>query len=279
MHAIWIGAPNCVANGRNSYLIVLFVSAAQRKVDRRDAVENAAAMIPHYFLYEEAASEVEPSFLHIEPIPVRSGRHNWTIRTHTHPGHHQILVISKGGGAIEVEGERWELKPPALVIIPALTIHAIRFKPGTDGYAITVAPPFLQSALDDDPELVDGFHSPARFLPHQIGDDIDLVGLVASLEHEVVWSAPGRRAAIKAYLQLLAVAVQRLREQERARPIALARDAETVMRFRELVEQQYRDHIPLDVYVRKLGVTTARLNACCRVTTGRSSLALILIAC
>lgn len=232
-------------------------------------------MIPHYFLYEEDAAKVEPAFLHIEPIPVRSGRHNWTIQTHTHPDHHQILAISKGGGTIEVEGEVWALTPPSLVIIPALTVHAIRFKPGTDGYVITVAPPFLQSALDDDPELVGSFHAPARFLPPQIGDDIDLIGLFASLEHEFVWSAPGRRTVIKAYLQLLAVAARRLLEQERARPVSLARDANTVMRFRELVEQHYRNHPPLDFYSRNLGMTTARLNACCRIATGRPSLALI----
>ncbi len=232
-------------------------------------------MIPHYFLYEEAAPKVEPSFLHIEPIPVRSGRHNWTIRTHTHPDHHQILVISKGGGAIEVEGVSWELSPPSLVIIPALTIHAICFKPNTDGYVITVAPSFLQSALDDDADLVEGFRIPVRFLPQQIGSDIDLGGLFASLEHEFVWSAPGRRTAIKAYLQLLAVTVRRLVEQERDRPMSSARDAGTVMRFRELVERHYRNHPPLDFYAHKLGVTAARLNACCRVTTGKSSLALI----
>jgi AraC family transcriptional regulator, transcriptional activator of pobA len=232
-------------------------------------------VIPHYFLYEETAPKVECSFLHIEPIPVRSGQHNWTIRTHTHPDHHQILVISKGGGTIEVEGNRWELSPPALVIIPALTIHAIRFRPDTDGYVITVAPPFLQSALDGDPDLVDGFRVPVRFLPQQIGDDIDLVGLFASLEHEFVWSAPGRRTAIKAYLQLLAVAVRRLLEQKRVRPVSSAREADIVMRFRELVEKHYRSHPPLDFYARNLGLTTARLNACCRITTGKSSLALI----
>lgn len=47
------------------------------------------------------------------------------------------------------------------------------------------------------------------------------------------------------------------------------------MRFRELLEQNYRNHPPLDFYARKLGVTTARLNACCRIATGRSPLALI----
>ena len=148
-------------------------------------------------------------------------------------------------------------------------------KPGTDGYVITVAPPFLQSALDDDPDLVDAFRVPVHFLPPQIGDDIDLVGLFVSLEHEFVWSAPGRRAAIKAYLQLIAVAVRRLLEQDRVRPVLSARDADTVMRFRELVEKHYRSHPPLDFYARKLGVTTARLNTCCRVTTAKSSLSLI----
>ncbi|OAF14762.1 helix-turn-helix domain-containing protein [Bradyrhizobium neotropicale] len=138
-----------------------------------------------------------------------------------------------------------------------------------------MAPPFLQSALDNDADLVEGFRIPVRFLPQQIGGDIDLVDLFASLEHEFVWSAPGRRTAIKAYLQLLAVTVRRLLEQERARPVSTARDADTVMRFRELVERHYRNHPPLDFYARKLGVTAARLNACCRATTGKSSLALI----
>jgi AraC family transcriptional activator of pobA len=232
-------------------------------------------MIPHYFLYEETASEIEPSFLHIEPIPVRSGRHNWTIRTHAHPDHHQILAISKGGGTIEIEGEDWDLTPPALVVVPALTIHAIRFKRDTNGYVITVAPPFLHSALDGDAELLDGFRTPSRFLAEHLGEDIDLVGLFAALEHEFVWAAPGRRAAVKAYLQLIAVAIARLLGQERARPVSTAREAETVMRFRELLEKHYRRHPPLSFFARSLGVTTARLNACCRATTGKSSLTLI----
>lgn len=184
-------------------------------------------------------------------------------------------MISKGGGAIDVEGMSWEVSPPALVILPALTIHAIRFKPGTDGYVITIAPPFLRSALDDDPDLVDGFRTPVRFLSKQIGDYVNLAALFASLAHEFVWSAPGRRTAIKAYLQLLAVIVRRLLDQERARPVAIARNADIVIRFREMIEKHYRSHPPLEFYARKIGVTTARLNTCCRVATGKSSLTLI----
>ncbi len=232
-------------------------------------------MIPHYFLYEETPPELEPSFLHIEAIRVRSSRHDWTIEPHAHPDHHQILVIDKGGGTIEVEGEEWDLSPTALVIVPALTVHAFRFKRDTNGYVITVAPSFLHSAFTDDPDILSGFLGPSRFLQDQLGDDIDLVEVFASLEREFVWAAPGRRAAIKAYLQLIAVTISRLRGKERHHPVSSTRDTDTVIRFRELLERNYRNHPPLAFFARKLGVTTARLNASCRAVAGKSSLALI----
>jgi AraC family transcriptional activator of pobA len=236
---------------------------------------GTSLMIPHYFLYEEPASEIEPSFLHIEAIPVRSSRHDWTIQPHSHPDHHQILILDKGGGTIEVEGEEWDLSPMALVVVPALTVHAFRFKRDTNGYVITVAPSFLRSTFHDDPDLLSGFLAPSRFLQNQLGEDIDLVEVFASLQREFVWAAPGRRAAIKAYLQLIAVTISRLHGKYSHHPVSATRVADTVIRFRELVEGKYRNHPPLKFLARKLGVTTARLNACCRAVTGKSSLALI----
>jgi AraC family transcriptional activator of pobA len=232
-------------------------------------------MIPHYFLYEEAASEIEPAFLHIEAIRVRSSRHDWTIEPHSHPDHHQILIINRGGGTIEIEGEKWDLSPTALLVVPALTVHAFRFKRDTNGFVITVAPSFLRSSFDDDPDLLDGFIEPHCFPQDQLGKDIDLLEIFASLEREFVWVAPARRAAIKAYLHLIAVTIARLLGKGSRRPTSSTREAETVVLFRELIEKNYRDHPPLTFFARKLGTTTARLNASCRATTGKSPHALL----
>ncbi|UZE51054.1 helix-turn-helix domain-containing protein [Rhodopseudomonas sp. P2A-2r] len=232
-------------------------------------------MIPHYFLYEELKSDIEPTFLHIEPIRTRSSRHGWTIRTHTHPNHHQILILDKGGGTIEVEREDWDLSPKSLIVVPALTVHGFRFKRDTNGYVITVASSFLRNVFREDPELLNGFLKPARFLHSQLGEEIDLRKLFVSLQREFVWAAPGRGASIKAYLQLIAVAIGRLHGQHHQPHVSGARDVDTVIRFRELVEEVYRNHPPLATLARKLGVTTARLNSCCREVTGKSSLALI----
>ena len=232
-------------------------------------------MIPHYFLYEEQKSEIDPSFLHIELIRTRSSRHGWTIRTHTHPGHHQILILDKGGGTIEIEGEDWDLSPNSLIVVPALTVHGFRFKRDTNGYVITVASSFLRSIFREDPELLSGFLKPARFLQRQLGEEIDLRKLFVSLQREFVWAAPGRGASIKAYLQLIAVAIGRLHGRHGQPQVLGSREVDVVIRFRELVEDVYRNHPPLESLARKLGVTTARLNSCCRTVTGKSSLSLI----
>ena len=133
----------------------------------------------------------------------------------------------------------------------------------------------LASALDGDQDLLDGFQGTSRFLQDQLGDDIDLLEIFASLEREFVWAAPGRRAAIKAYLQLIGVTVCRLLGRDNQPLLSKTRDAETVFRFRELIEQSYRKHPPLEFFADRLGVTTARLNALCRAMTGKSSLALV----
>lgn len=76
---------------------------------------------------------------------------------------------------------------------------------------------------------------------HRICRDFCIVGT------RIVWAASGRCAAIKAYLQLIFVTVSRLLGQEKNHPVSRKRDAEAVIRFRELVEQHYRSHLPLDL--------------------------------
>jgi AraC family transcriptional activator of pobA len=262
-------------NGRSEPFVVLFVNHQPAMQCPTTLSIGSTRVIPHYFLYEESSHECDASFLHIEPIVVRSSRHDWIIRTHTHPDHHQILLLSKGGGTIEVEDEAWSLTPGTLIIVPGMTVHGFRFKRGTNGHVITVSTSYLRSILRDDPDLLSALARPARFLPQHLGDSIDLHKVFAALEREFVWAAPGRSAAIRAYLHLIAVTVGRLHGKRDQPTRSGAKGVDLVLRFRELIESSYRDRLPLETLARKLGVTTARLNACCRSATGKSSLELI----
>jgi AraC family transcriptional activator of pobA len=234
-------------------------------------------VIPRFFLYGEAGREAEPDFLHIERIRLRSSQHAWTIPPHAHPDHHQILLVTEGGSTLRVEAEQWHAPAPCMLVVPATAVHALDSQPGTDGFVVTVATSFLDAAVGHDAELAAAVQGAGAYgLSETEIEEHGLLGAFRWLEREFVWSAPGRRTAITAHLQRIVVALARLRHERRlAGSAGLRREAELVLRYRELIEQHFRSALPLAFFAARLGVTHARLNAACRAVMGESALKLL----
>jgi AraC family transcriptional activator of pobA len=232
--------------------------------------------VPRYFLYGEALDEVELAFLHVETIERRSQPNDWMIRAHAHPEHHQILILTEGGGVLQLDDHAIGFEAPAVVVVCALAVHAFQFRPKSDGYVLTVSTAFLTLAIEGDESLATLFTGSGCCLQHGVSEVAGLVGAFQSLEREFIWSAPGRRLAIKAYLQQILVMVARLR-------VAVAFDdpgfrrghTDIVVRYRELIEAEFRQQPGLSVFARRLGVTAARLNTACRSVAGKSALAMV----
>ncbi len=244
--------------------------------------------VPRYFLYGEALQDVEVDFLHVERIATRSRVHDWTIRPHAHPDQHQLLLLTAGMAAVRIEDRRWQVTAPALVAVPAMTVHAFDFEPESDGFVVTAARDFVRRACGEDPDI-------AHVLRY--GRCIEGVALEAStmtdcfeaLEREFVWSAPGRRTAIIAHVQRLLVALARcggagngrddpVREGAAGDGLGLdgpGRDVELVWRYREIVERRFRGLPAVDVLAAESGVTRSRLDRACRSAASRSALSIL----
>jgi AraC family transcriptional regulator, transcriptional activator of pobA len=233
--------------------------------------------IPRFFLYGDAKREVERDFLHIERIRIRSSQHDWTIRPHAHPNHSQLLLVTEGGGTIQVEAETWRTEAPCLLVIPATAVHAITFVPGTDGFVVTAAASFLDVAIGPDKDIGAAAKAARHYtLTHAEIEEHGLLDAFHRLDREFVWSAPGRRTAVTAHLQRILVALARLAQAQRRETSAEPRrDADLVLRYRELIELHFRSGLPLAFYAGKLGVTHSRLNAVCRSVMGESALKLL----
>ncbi|MHB2168655.1 helix-turn-helix domain-containing protein [Alsobacter sp. R-9] len=235
--------------------------------------------VPHYFLYGEPLQDVEFDFLHVERIATRSRVHDWTIRPHSHPDQHQLLLLLEGGAEVRLEDIVRRVVPPALVVVPADMVHGFVFEPGSDGYVLTVSRHVVAGILGADPDMTSilekGLCLDGDRLP-----DLALPSLMAGIEREFVWAARGRRTAIHARVGLLLVAVARAREAVAERDDgtvtgATARDRDLVRRLRELVEHRFREHPRLDDCALALGVTPSRLNRACRAVAGASATALL----
>ena len=239
-----------------------------------------AAPIPHYYLYgrleDDGSAEVELDFLHVEPIRKRSGAHNWTIETHSHPAHMQILYVSQGGGEIDIEGRGLPVAVPCLMAVPSGMVHRLRFQPETDGWVITAAESFVAQAALGDARLIEAARTPGVFPLAGTGlDPAHVAETFEILEREFVYAAPGRRPAIMAQFIMLLVALIRAKAPAVPPLPADDRSYALVARYRDLIEGHFREERRLDFYAGRLGVTPARLNAACRARLGATASGLL----
>lgn len=235
--------------------------------------QSRMAAIPRYYLYGDQVSDVELNFIHVEPIRERSGAHDWTIRAHAHPDHHQILLVDRGGGEIVIEGQTYAIPTGSLVIVPAAMVHEIRFGPDTDGIVVTVATAYATSVSQGDKRLLEAVDHPGVYPITGTGVSAEALGDAFEwLNREYIWSAPARRLAVMSHFLRILVAAVRLRgEQLRTFTSARDRDYDILIRYRELVERNFRREKVMDFYAGEIGVSAQRLNQACKARSGKTA--------
>jgi len=103
---------------------------------------------PHirsYNLFGETAELAD--VMHCESIQARSQLHNWELKPHRHARLHQILFLTGGGGAADLDGHSHTLPPPCIVNVPRGVVHGFQFAPGTAGWVITLTSDLVDHCL------------------------------------------------------------------------------------------------------------------------------------
>ena len=115
------------------------VPVAFGKGDTHVVTAATLERIPSFFLYGETARDDHEPTLHIEPIEFRSAPHHWKISPHVHRTLHQVIFVVRGHGVSLAAGATIEYASPALVVVPAGTVHGFDFEPGTEGFVMSIA--------------------------------------------------------------------------------------------------------------------------------------------
>jgi AraC family transcriptional regulator, transcriptional activator of pobA len=240
------------------------------RLDRRDATDRGS--VPAFFLYGEPLRAPDAGTVHVETIAVRSSLHDWKIRAHLHHNLHQVLIIWRGPIEAQLDGRRSVLRSPAFVIVPALTVHSFEFGERTDGVVVTFSACLARELFRDTRDLAESLLRPAagQFARAELAAT-DIEQLAIMLLRESSRYASGRDSALRGLLTTLLTHVMRISE----RAAALGRDAanrdrETVAKFREVIERQYRRHLEIGAYARELGISEAALRKACLKVAGQS---------
>ncbi|GGY09119.1 AraC family transcriptional regulator [Litchfieldella qijiaojingensis] len=234
--------------------------------------------VPVFKLYGETRQWPTPDLLHCESIAERSRLHDWHIKPHRHADLVHILHIDTGEVSLELEGSEHRLQGPALIAIPAMTIHGFRFSQDIKGHIVTLAKPLAQHLAERLAHQGSVLTQPAYYTLSKAEDSRRIATLVEQIHDEYRHPALGRELTLDAQIQALAVQLVRRADPHHHKSTKVShRDKGRLhlQHFQALIEAQYRMQPTIESLAAQLGVTSAHLNTLCRRLAGRSALQLL----
>ncbi|MBP9906727.1 MAG: helix-turn-helix domain-containing protein [Rhodoferax sp.] len=234
--------------------------------------------IPSFSLYGEAAAPGQ-EMLHIEDVQSRSQLYQWEIEPHLHQGLYQVLWLYQGSAEVMLDERRHRVTGPAAIVLTPGVVHGFRFEQGTHGMVLTLSARFLlEGELQSVGEAFHSLFAASGVLP--LTAEPEVAQRLNALFHELLaeFTLPGSDVspiptwlarALVWRLSRAGALVQQVQGRRAHRHQAL------FMRFLLLVEQNFRDHWPLDRYASRLGLSTPRLNRLVRAERGISALELV----
>ncbi|MBM3104618.1 MAG: helix-turn-helix domain-containing protein [Pseudomonas sp.] len=229
--------------------------------------------IPVFKLYGESKAWPTPDLLHCESIPKRSSLHHWEIKAHRHADLFQLLYVRRGQALIEVEGRRSTVREAAIQVIPPMTVHGFQFSADIDGYVLTLGTPLVA-------QLEGQLGVPLTVMAsagcYRLGADRGaLHTLISVLHQEYEGSAPARELLLHSLVTSLMVWISR-RSQQRTLPSNRdERNQQLLAGFIKQVELHYKEHLSVELFAHRLGVSSVHLNTLCRELAGQTALQII----
>lgn len=242
--------------------------------------------IPVFSLYGETDEGLGEEFLHLEEIVTRSQQYGWEIDGHVHHGLCQILVVTAGGVDLRLDEVETTPVAPCAVVVPPSTVHAFRFRPGTQGWVLTFAESRFIQGDAERRALIESLFARAVVVELGVplrevsqGEDVaedggsisgiaTLLGLLAA---EYFGRGSGRTAMLGWLTAAVLTSIARRRVSRIAAEAAGRPEAALFARFRVQVEMHLTEHRSIGWYAEVLSVTESRLDRAVRAVTGHSA--------
>lgn len=225
--------------------------------------------------FREVRHDQADDCLHYESVSVRAQANGWTIPAHRHEGLHQFQLLLSGGAQARIDGQDLSMPAPALLMVAPGTVHGFRYRPDSIGHQFTIPSASLESHWRSSPGLYRHLGSSALLVLQPGATLARLEALFSELSGEFSARRTGRSIALHGLANQIALLYLRHRDEASVTPIQPSRRDQLVARYRDLIEQHFRDNASLETYARRLHVSSDHLTRACRLHTGQGALALL----
>lgn len=235
-------------------------------------MEKSVSPVPVYALYGEKTALPFADRLHFETLASRSSLHDFRIGPHRHEQLFQVLQLTAGTAMVTLENSVCTIEPPAVVIVPALAIHAYRFDHDVGGTVLTLFEADIRAMLDAHADTRGSLAIASIFADA----DPAIAEAMAALLAEAGHKGEARGLALSGRVgTLLAELVRASRQAVAATQPAPHPAMRHAQAFQRLVEQEFAQQRSLAFYAAALGITPGHLNRTANAVLGASAMTVV----
>lgn len=227
--------------------------------------------VPVFKLYGAPLEWPTPDLLHCESIPARSRLHDWEIAAPARRSR-SVALRAQGLGAAPGRG-RADSRRAAFHPVRTAVVHpwlpVLRAHRRLRADARRTVAGRLQAHLGAQRQALE---APGLY---PVGADRRYIDtLFDAIDGEYAGAAPARELLLQSLIGVLAVWLGRqvMVRRAEARP---GRGQEYLSAFSQLVERHFREHLGIDEYARRLGISPAHLNSVARRLSGQTALGIV----
>lgn len=227
--------------------------------------------IPLFDLYGDSKHYQDPDFVHIEEISERSSINGWKIKPHRHGRMLQVLCLYSGTLSAALDSSKYQLHGSWALVIPPGTVHGFSFSPDTKGIVLTVAESAISKEFTEEYErYLETFKQQSHVIKlDQKKELFDQLKLYVSLiKTELNTSEPGYEIALQGLVRMLLLTLRRQLDYTRFEVTTGQPVSNNLIKFRKLLEEQFRQHWTVKEYAAALHMSESTLNRLCHEIFG-----------
>lgn len=225
--------------------------------------------VPKVRLYVERPEEREDWFVNIGHV---TDRGRWRTEPHAHPEYGQVIFVHSGRGVMNLEGSSVPFEGPCVLLLPTECVHGLDYEIDVDRWVVTIEVAYLTQINGKLHEFIQLWSSP-RVIALAEGAETaaEFYRLIQRLEQELDAKTVGHVVGTEALLtSLLLLLVRSTQLEQLDNDGATRNEVRLADRFRELIEQHYRQNLALQDYASMMAVSLVQLRAACASASGQS---------
>jgi AraC family transcriptional activator of pobA len=235
--------------------------AMTRGASGKNPPRSQLTTVPKVRLYVDEPEEKQ-WFVHVGHVTER-GR--WRTEPHAHPEYGQLIFVRNGRGVMNLEGRNVPFEGPCALLLPTECVHGLDYEYDADRWVVTIEVSYLAQVNARLHEFIALWASPRVItLTDSDAAGIDVYNLIRSLAQEVESDAVGHVTGTEALLTVLLLRL--LREasfDETGNESGSRHVIRVVERFRKLIDEHFRENLPLQDYASRMAISLVQLRAAC----------------